>query len=214
MAMPPNPPQYPSPGGAPLRPPIQPKKKNPLLVGCLGCGGLVVVILIIAGIVAAATGGSKTSGNTAAAPSSSAAAAAGSKKPAKHVAGIGDEVRDGKFAFTVTKVKGGIKHVGNEYLGQEAQGQYVEVLVKVSNISTKPQTFFGSNQKLFVGKRQYDADDAASVYLAGSKSLMEPINPGNAVAGTILFDVPAGAKPTKIELHDSVFSSGVTVALR
>jgi Domain of unknown function (DUF4352) len=83
-----------------------------------------------------------------------------------------------------------------------------------SHISTKPQTFFGSNQKLFVGKRQYDADDAASVYLPGSKSLMEPINPGNAVAGTILFDVPAGAKPTKIELHDSVFSGGVNVALR
>jgi hypothetical protein len=213
MAMPPSPPQYPPYGGAPLPPPAQPKKKNPLLIGCLGCGGLVVVLLVIGGIVTAVTGGAKNTGNTATPPSSSAPKAAGSKKPAKHVAGIGDEVRDGKFAFTVTKVKHGISHVGNQYLGQDAQGQYVEVLVKVSNISNKPQTFFGSNQKLYVGKRQYDADDAASMYLPGSKSLMEPINPGNAVAGTILFDLPVGAKPTKIELYDSAFSGGVTVAL-
>jgi hypothetical protein len=43
---------------------------------------------------------------------------------------------------------------------------------------------------------------------------VEPINPGNAVAGVILFDLPRGAKPTKIELHDSVFSGGVTVTLQ
>jgi Domain of unknown function (DUF4352) len=106
-----------------------------VLIGCLGCGGLVVVLLVIGGIVTAVTGGAKNTGNTATLPSSSAPKATGSKKPAKHVAGIGDVVKDGKFAFKVTKVKRGIRRVGNQYLGQDAQGQYVEVFVKVSNIS-------------------------------------------------------------------------------
>jgi hypothetical protein len=162
-------------------------------------------------IVGAIAGTGKSTSDQAAPAASK---VAGAKKPAKHVAGIGDEVRDGKFAFKVTKLKSGIKRVGDQYFGQNAQGQFTEVLVNVSNISNKPQTFFGTNQKLFVGKQQYDADDGAAVFLKDSKSLMEPINPGNAVRGTILFDLPRGAKPTKIELHDSAFSGGVTVNLR
>jgi Domain of unknown function (DUF4352) len=215
MAMPPNP-QYPPYGGGPVPPPpVPPKKKtNPLLIGCLGCGGLVVIVVIIAAIAAAIAGGGNGTSSTATPPTSSGSQGSSSHKPAKHVAGIGDEVRDGKFAFTVTKVKTGISRVGDQYAGQDAQGQYVEVYVKVSNIANKPQTFFGANQKLFVGKQQYDADDAAAIYLPNAKSLMEPINPGNAVSGIILFDLPRGAKPTNIELHDSAFSNGVTVSLR
>lgn len=213
MSMPPTPPQY-GPYGTPPLPPAQPKKKNGLLIGCLGCGGFLFVVLVIGGIIAAATGGGTGTSSTATPPASSAPKATAPKKPAKHVAGIGDDVKDGKFGFTVTKVKTGIHHIGDQYLGKDAQGQYVEVYIHVENISNKPQTFFGSNQKLFVGKQQYDADDAAAMYLPDSKSLMEPINPGNYVAGVILFDVPPGAKPTKIELHDSVFSGGVTVSLR
>jgi Domain of unknown function (DUF4352) len=210
---PPNPPQYSPYGGAPFPPPAPPKKKSPVLIGLFGCGGLVAVIIVLA-VVGAITGAGKSSSNDAASPAASAPKAAGAKKPAKHVSGIGDEVRDGKFAFKVTKLKSGVKRVGDQYFGQDAQGQFTEVLVNVSNISNKPQTFFGSNQKLFVGKQQYDADDGAAVFLKDSKSLMEPINPGNAVKGTILFDLPRGAKPTKIELHDSAFSGGVTVSLR
>jgi hypothetical protein len=209
--MPPHPPQYPLYGGAPFPPPVPPKKRNPLLIGLFGCGGLVVVVIVVAAIVGAVAGTGKSTSSQAA---PAAPKVAGAKKPAKHVAGIGDEVRDGKFAFKVTRLKSGIKRVGDQYFGQDAQGQFTEVLVDVSNISNKPQTFFGTNQKLFVGKQQYDADDGAAVFLKDSKSLMEPINPGNAVKGTILFDLPRGAKPTKIELHDSAFSGGVTVNLR
>ncbi|HEU5026837.1 MAG TPA: hypothetical protein VFV01_18100 [Spirillospora sp.] len=36
------------------------------------------------------------------------------------VNGIGKEYRDGKFAFTVTKVKKGVKRVGDEYFGSTA----------------------------------------------------------------------------------------------
>ena len=40
------------------------------------------------------------------------------------------------------------------------------------------------------------------------------INPGNTVRGELAFDMPAGHKAVKAELHDSAFSGGVTVNLR
>jgi hypothetical protein len=33
------------------------------------------------------------------------------------------------------------------------------------------------------------------------------------VTGTLVFDVPKGTKPSKLELHDSPFSGGVEVQL-
>ena len=39
------------------------------------------------------------------------------------------------------------------------------------------------------------------------------INPGNTVHGKIAFDMPTGDKAIKIELHDSMFSDGVTAKL-
>lgn len=39
------------------------------------------------------------------------------------------------------------------------------------------------------------------------------INPGNAVDVSLVYDMPAGAVPARIELHDSMFSGGATVEL-
>lgn len=85
--------------------------------------------------------------------------------------------------------------------------------VKVENIGDEPQSFFGDNQHLYIGERKYSADTEAAIYLDDAKSLFEEINPGNALEGVIVFDIPAGSKPTRIELHDSAFSGGVTIDL-
>lgn len=39
------------------------------------------------------------------------------------------------------------------------------------------------------------------------------ISPGNAIKGTVYFDVPKDTTLTSLELHDSMFSSGVKVKL-
>ena len=57
------------------------------------------------------------------------------------------------------------------------------------------------------------ADTEAAIYLKDSNTLYEEINPGNSLKGTLLFDVPKGIKPAKLELHDSAFSGGVDVRL-
>jgi hypothetical protein len=37
--------------------------------------------------------------------------------------------------------------------------------------------------------------------------------PGNSLTGTVVFDIPVDAVPASLELHDSLFSGGVTVTL-
>ena len=131
----------------------------------------------------------------------------------------GTPVRDGKFEFVVAKPTCGKKTVGSQYLNATAQGQFCIVPMTVKNVGDKAQTFSASNQKAFIGDASYEADTMASMYVetganGKSSSFLEKINPGNSVKGSIVFDVPKGKTLDRIEVHDSVFSSGVEVQLR
>jgi len=128
--------------------------------------------------------------------------------------GIGIAVRDGKFEFTVTSVETGVATVGDEYLNAQAQGQFVLVHMTVTNIGDRAQMFDGSSQKLLDSAgREHSADSSAAIYLGDANSFLTDVNPGNSVEGTVVFDVPADAVPTSIELHDSMFSGGAEVSL-
>ncbi|WP_369373022.1 DUF4352 domain-containing protein [Promicromonospora sp. Populi] len=130
------------------------------------------------------------------------------------VAGLGDPVRDGKFEFTVTKIEADVAQIGDEYLGKKAQGQFLLVHLKVENIGDEAQTFFGDNLTAFdADGREFSADTEAAFYLDESNSFINEINPGNATDGIVVFDVPKDTKITTLELHDSFFSNGVTVAV-
>jgi|SRR5450756_655451 hypothetical protein len=198
----------------------RPWYRRPVLMIVLG----VLAVIIIASAVSG--GGSKTT--TTAAPAATSApatpsptatkptAAPTTKAPAQAAAKIGTPVRDGKFEFTVTGVKAGAASVGDQYVGKQAQGQFVLVTVRVRNIGDKAQTVADSNQHLYdAGGRRFDTDTMAGIYAngAGSQVFITPINPGNSINGTLVFDVPAGTTPTTIELHDSAFSGGTKVSL-
>jgi hypothetical protein len=177
---------------------------------------LIAVIAVIAAANSGGGSGTTTSSVDGATSNDAPADSAQDAAPAeeKAVPGIGDKVRDGKFQFTVTKVKTSVAEVGDQYLNKKAQGQFVLVSVKIANIGDKPQTMFGDNQKLFIKGNEYSADTEAAIYAKNSKVLWEEINPGNSVKGVIIFDVPKAAKKfDKIELHDSMFSGGVDVSL-
>ncbi len=129
-------------------------------------------------------------------------------------AGVGTPVRDGKFEFTVTSVAPGVARVGDDLFGEDAQGQFLLVHLRVTNIGDEAQMFDGSSQKLLdTAGRTHSADTAAAIYVGDSNSFLNQINPGNSVDGTVVFDIPADAAPASLELHDSAFSGGVTVAL-
>jgi hypothetical protein len=62
--------------------------------------------------------------------------------------------------------------------------------------------------------REFTADPAAAMMnVPDSESFLTTINPGNSVNGVLVFAVPEGVAPASIELHDSMFSSGVLVSL-
>jgi hypothetical protein len=134
-------------------------------------------------------------------------------EPAKSAPGIGEQARDGKFEFVVSRVRCGVDRIGSQLLNKTAQGQFCLIAVRVRNIGDEQRTFEQSSQYLFdTAGRRYETGDAG-LYLEDSKSFLEEINPGNGVNGTLVYDVPKNFKAAKIELHDSAFSGGVEVAL-
>lgn len=128
---------------------------------------------------------------------------------------LGEPARDGRFEFTVNSLDCGATSVGEEPITEEAQGQFCLLDVRVENIGDRAQSLFADNQ-LLIGAdgTQYSASGSATLAndLEG-QSLFAEINPGNAVEGTIVFDVPPDAEIAEAELHDSAFSGGVSVDL-
>ncbi|MFG2010592.1 DUF4352 domain-containing protein [Micromonospora sp. NPDC048868] len=141
-------------------------------------------------------------------------AAKGEEKAAK-TAKIGQPARDGKFEFTVKSSKCGVAKVGTSMLGDRAQGQFCLITVNVKNIGKEAQLLDGSSQKAYAADgTEYSSDTEAGLYANEDQTtFFEEINPGNQVTGVFVFDIPKSVKLTKLELHDSMFSGGVTVAL-
>ena len=180
-----------------------------------------VVLIVIAQI---GGGGDSDPASQETKPASSEPATDGSKpaaaepaEPAEPAeAGIGTAVRDGKFEFTVTRVERPGNKVGEGILEETAQGEFVIVYVNVANIGDKGQMLDSTSQTLIDGQaREFNPSSAAMFTLPNAdKAFLENINPGNSVTDVpILFDVAPGTGLDKIELHDSLFSGGVTVKL-
>jgi len=80
----------------------------------------------------------------------------------------------------------------------------------VANTGNQAQTFFATNQKLKISGRVYEANSSAALW---TQALNVTINPGNSIQVVVSFDVPPGTNGGTLQLHDSVFSGGVEVAL-
>jgi hypothetical protein len=132
-------------------------------------------------------------------------------KPAEP--GIGDKVRDGDYQFTVTKIRCGVKRVGDQYYGEKAQGQFCLVSMKIKNVGKEEIDFSDENQKLYDTKgREYSPDDGAWWHVS------EPgtdINPGNTLKTVVPFDIPKKAHPDHLLLKAGFWgaSEGVQVKL-
>ena len=205
--------------------------RHKILTGFLGLFVLILLLSRLGGsgtssttlATAVPSGPAPTSAPAAAADKAAADKAAADKAAADKAAadkaaavpGLNTAVVDGKFTFTVTKVECGKPTIGtSSYLTKEAQGQFCLVSMTVKNTGDKAQYLSSSGQKAFNDKgQQYSADGAAAMYLDKSNTFLEQINPGNSVNGIVVFDIPKDAKLAKLELHDSVFSGGVAVAL-
>lgn len=200
---------------APQQPQPQPKKSRGCLWAVLIALGLFVLFGFVGCAALVASVGSDSSGSGQSASSSDGGKGGDEDGSGDEpTAGIGDTVEDGAFAFTVTDVETGVSSVGGDFLREEAQGQYVIVHVTVENIGDRAEMFDGSNQKLFDAEgREYSNDSAAEISLDNSDAFLTDINPGNTIKAQVVFDIPEDVEPVSIELHESVFSGGVTVSL-
>lgn len=182
------------------------------------------ILLAILGffLVAGALGGggeedtesASESSVNAAAPTQNTQTQQAAPTPSAPLPGIGAEARDGDFAFVVTQVEQGVTSVGtNPYLTKSPQGQFILVHVDVTNSSSSAQGYFSSNQKLTDQQGREFANDTEAEIYAMDDYVVGDINPGNTASVIIVFDVPLDAVPATVELHDSMFSSGVEVSL-
>ncbi len=196
--------------------PQEPKKRKkwPWIVGAFVA---LFVIVSVSGNDEEPTGDSAPG---VAAPAADAPAAQAPETEAPDVeettASMNMPVRDGKFEFVVTDIEAGVTTLGdNPFLAKDAQGQFVIVTMTVSNISDAPKGLSPSDQKLMDEQgRTFSPDSSAALNLDSDVPIWDEINPGNTVTMPVVFDMPADAVPTAIELHDSMFSGGVTVSLQ
>lgn len=194
-------------------PPLPPKRRRGKGVWVV-IGGIALLIAVgsALGPDEATTGAAD---NAPAATDTLAPASSDAAGTAPVAAGIGDTVRSGEFEFTVTAVEPGRPSVGEGFLRTEAQGEFVVVRVGVRNIGGESATFSDSNQLLIDSEgREFEASTGTAVMsLPDSEAFLNRINPGNAVDGALLFDVPVGLRPAVIELRGSMFSRPATVTL-
>ncbi|WP_349827336.1 DUF4352 domain-containing protein [Brevibacterium litoralis] len=126
---------------------------------------------------------------------------------------VGDPVEVGDWTITVTGIEDGISSVGNEYFGEEAQGQYVKVGLEVTNNGSSAEYFSDSAVTLLDADGNEYSSSTDSMYLEEGAVIFDEINPGNTLDGTALYDVPEGVEITTISISDGFFGSPVEVAV-
>lgn len=128
---------------------------------------------------------------------------------------IGTPVTSGDLQFTVTKVERGLSSVGDGFMAEKAQGSYTLVHVTVRNVGDDSETFFDDDQKIKdADNKTYSPDSAAEISIENNDVWLSDINPGNAVDGVLVYDMPVGVKATAIEFSGGLFDDAKTVQLR
>ena len=232
--------QPPQTGGPypPVPPGPTPTKKNwfarhKILTGLLG----VIAVIVIATVATAGGTSSSDSTDAASSPAATSAAAthssasaqpartstdkaaqktAAKAKPKKTDSSprIGTAVKSGDLEFTVSKVVRGKTSVGEDFFAQKAQGRYTLVYVTVRNVGSDSETFLDSEQKIKDADNKTDSPhSAAELAMKNNDVWLSDINPGNAVDGVLVYDMPVGVQATAIEFSAGLFDDAATVQL-
>ncbi|HKV17439.1 MAG TPA: DUF4352 domain-containing protein [Mycobacterium sp.] len=118
--------------------------------------------------------------------------------------------QDGRLAFTVDQVE---RDWVDPDHSRAPQGTWVRIPVTVRNTGDSPQTFSAEDQKLVDPGGQTVAPDTDSMNAEFPGHTSVVIQPASQSLVYLLFDVPFGLLPNRIELHESAQSPGVTLDL-
>jgi hypothetical protein len=127
--------------------------------------------------------------------------------------GTGQNHRDGQLEFTVSSLRCGVDKLGSGLVTRRPDGQYCLVGVSAHNVGSATRTLLNDRQYMYdAAGGQHGADFWARFFFR-SENIWNPIDPGETVHGTLVFDIPAGSRPQRLELHDGLLSGGVTIPL-
>jgi Domain of unknown function (DUF4352) len=124
--------------------------------------------------------------------------------------------RDGDFAFKVKRVWCGASAKDAVYNDVAVTGtmpsgtQECIAELQVTDDKSTAQTFFDSNQYAYDSAGDQFTADTNGIYLTGDKDDTQ-VNPGVTITALVPYNIPASKAITKLVLHDSELSLGVTV---
>lgn len=173
---------------------------------------IIPAILVVFLVIGMASAGSGTEDGA----STTASSSESSEEKAK-TAGIGETVKSGSFAFTVKGIECGKTSVGDQFITEEAQGQYCMLDVTAKNVGDEAKYLNADSQYLYDDQgREFSADSVATGYVNPDSTtfFLEEINPGNSVSGKIAFDVPKDANIVSAKVGEGILVSGVKVNLK
>jgi serine/threonine protein kinase len=116
-------------------------------------------------------------------------------------------VRDGKLEFVVSSVSCGHDTVGQPPLRFTSSGQFCLVRLQVRNIGHESRAL-PLNQFLIDTAGDRHSIDVSAGVAVSSQRLLQQLEPGQRVSGTLVFSLPRGGRPARLELHDSLLSGG------
>jgi hypothetical protein len=157
--------------------------------------------VLLAGLLAGCSGAPEEGVS----PEAPTVAAAASPPPT-----MGTPVRDGGLEFIVNGVRLG-PSISTGQARYKAHGRYVIVGMSVTNVGDQPETYTAADQKLIVDGKRYDY--AAEPTILMNTNATSQLNPGIDMTTLIAYDVPAGTRPSRIELHGAAGTAGVDVDL-
>jgi Domain of unknown function (DUF4352) len=129
-------------------------------------------------------------------------------------AGIGQEVRDGNFGFTVTSVDVSktVRDPSIQFEIVPKQGEFVSAHLTVRNVGDRSQRFFAYIQTLQIGAHQFSSNNEATMW---TQAMTVEIKPGTSIQAVVSFDVPSGTPNDGVlTVRGSPSSGGARISLR
>ncbi len=130
--------------------------------------------------------------------------------------GPGTPVRDGHLTFVVDRADCEVDRLERGREVRTTDGQFCLVHLTVINADERSVVFRDTDQRAVSSDgAEYGVDSAASGLVARGTALRSVrVDPGDRVAGVMVFHLPAGAHLSRLRLHESSESRGVEVAVR
>jgi hypothetical protein len=134
--------------------------------------------------------------------------------PQVYAAAGSDTTRDGGLEFTLASLSCGETELGSWPLTTRAKGRFCQADLRVTNIGDRTALVVPSSQRLVDGAGvEHGADDWAWIHAGGARAFTSPLEKGDTVAGTLVFDVPGDARFTRLVVHDTPLSRGAPITL-